>query len=500
LKKHYLIWLLFFVAAYCPIFLKLDTWHLLKWDEARNAVGTLNMLETGDFICRNYNDSLDIWETKPPLMLWCQAVTMTIVGENTLGVRLPSALATLVLAVLMVLFCGRDLKDWKGGFFAAGSLLVSDGFIKAHVSRTGDHDALLSLWLMLSVFYLHKWLINKNLKNALAIAASVVAAVLTKSIMGLMFLPGMFLFLIGYNINQFRLKKTVKLREYRSLFWGILAAIIGISSYYTVAELTHHGYLKAVWKMELLPRFMNADGKYLVAERGYYLKILYEQNRFPFWFFLPLTLWLSTRSDNFSKKTFIGGPLSIAVIFSIIMSFGVCYDWYDAPLYPLWALIFGLGLSELFDRLTVFFKIKNQWLFGFLFVFAVFILPYRKVVQRIYENFIEVKPNEMYGISMTELRKIHPDWRKYTLLYSNYDAYDAPMQFYQKTFNHKGFSINKIKIDAPTAFNKMDSFAIGQRYLTCHPPATDSLIQHFNVRVLYKNDQCQFLEIVSKRD
>ena len=500
MKKHYVIWLLFIVAAYFPIFLKLDTWHLLKWDEARNAVNTLNMVEKRDFICRSYNDSLDTWETKPPLMLWCQATTMAIVGENTLGVRLPSALATLILAVMMILFCGRTLKDWKGGFFAAGSLLVSDGFIKAHVSRTGDHDALLSFWLMLSVFYFYKWLINKDLKNALKVSACVVAAVLTKSIIGLMFLPGLFLFLIIFEVNQFRFKKPFILRGYLNLFWGILAAIIGISSYYVLAETTHHGYLQAVWKMELLPRFMNTEGKYLMPERGHYLKILYEQNRFPFWAFLPLSLWLSMRSNNLNKKIFIGIPLSIGVIFSIIMSFGVWYDWYDAPLYPLWAMIFGLGLSELFDKIQTFSTVKTHWQFGFLFVFAFFAMPYRNVVQRIYDNFNPVKPNEMYGVSMVELKKTHPDWRDYTLLYSNYDAYDAPMQFYQKTFNHKGFSIQKKYVDLNTPLSKMDDFEVGKRYLSCHPPATDSLMKHFETVTLYQHEQCFLLEITKRRD
>ncbi len=500
LKKHYLIWLLFIAAAYFPIFLKLDTWHLLKWDEARNAVNTLNMVEKRDFICRSYNDSLDTWETKPPLMLWCQAASMAIVGENTLGLRLPSALATLFLAVMMILFCGRTLKDWRGGFFAAASLLVSDGFIKAHVSRTGDHDALLSLWLMLSVFYFYKWLINKDLKNALKISACVTAAVLTKSIIGLMFLPGLFLCLIIFEINQFRLKKRFILRGYVSLLWGVLAGIIGISSYYVLAETTHHGYLQAVWKMELLPRFMNTEGKYLMPERGQYLKILYEQNRFPFWAFLPLSLWLSMRSDNSDKKTFVGIPLSIAVVFSIIMSFGVWYDWYDAPLYPLWAMIFGLGLSELFDKIQASFMPKYRWQLGFLFVLAFFALPYRNVVQRVYDNFIVTKPNEMYGVSMRELKKIHPEWRNYTLLYSNYDAYDAPMQFYQKTFNHKGFAIEKMYLDLNTPLSKMDSFVIGKRYLCCHPPMIDALGKHFEMTVLYQSESCQLLEIIKKRN
>lgn len=500
MKKQYFLWLLFGIAAYFPIFLKLDTWHLLKWDESRNAVNTLNMVEKRDFICRNYNDSLDTWETKPPLMLWCQATTMAIVGENMLGVRLPSALTTLILAIVMILFCGRTLKDFKGGFFAAGSLLVSDGFIKAHVSRTGDHDALLSLWLMLSIFYFYKWLINRDLKNVLKISAYVTAAVLTKSIIGLMFLPGLFLFLIVFEIKEFTLKKRFILRGYVSLFWGILAAIIGILSYYILAETTHHGYLQAVWKMELLPRFMNTEGKYLMPERGHYLKILYEQNRFPFWAFLPLSIWLSMRSENLNKKIFIGIPLSIAVVFSTIMSFGVWYDWYDAPLYPLWAMIFGLGLSELFDKIQTFLTPKHHWQFGFLFVFAFFAVPYRSVVQRVYDNFIVVKPNEMYGISMMELKKTHPDWRNYTILYSNYDAYDAPMQFYQKTFNHQGFAIEKLYLNFNTPLSITDSFAIGKRYLCCHPPATDALMKHFETTILYQKEQCILLEITKKRD
>ena len=199
-------------------------------------------------------------------------------------------------------------------------------------------------------------------------------------------------------------------------------------------------------------------------------------------------------------KIFIGIPLSIGVVFSIIMSLGVWYDWYDAPLYPLWAMIFGLGLSELFDKIPIFLTVKNRWLFGFLFVFAFFAMPYSNVLQRIYDNAIAVKPNEMYGILMIKLKKTHPDWRNYTLLYSSYDAYDAPMQFYQKTFNHQGFVIEKMFIDLNSPLSKMSDFVAGKRYLSCHPPATDSLMKHFETTTLYQHEQSFLLEIVKKRD
>ena len=201
--------------------------------------------------------------------------------------------------------------------------------------------------------------------------------------------------------------------------------------------------------MELLPRFQNTEDKYIVPEQWHYLKILVTQHRFPFWFLLPFCLFFSWKSKNRDLKNFVNIPLSIALVFSIIMSYGTWFDWYDAPLYPLWSLIFGCGLSEMFKRInfSIFKNDKKRWalcLSLFLTV-CIYSKPYYDVSKKIYDNFTIQKPNEQYGEFIQKRLKNNQECQ-FSMLYSDLDAYDAPMQFYQKVVSSKGQNLNLIYV------------------------------------------------------
>jgi 4-amino-4-deoxy-L-arabinose transferase-like glycosyltransferase len=482
---------LFLSCAYFPLFYKLDNWSLRKWDEARNAVGAVNMMASGDYWVREYAHKTDIWETKPPMLLWWQMIFIKIFGLNMWAIRLPSAWSTLLLMLSILFFYGKALDDWLGGFISAFALLVSEGFIKAHVSRTGDHDALLSFFLVLSVLYFYKFLKNNALSNILKAAFFTFCATLTKSVMGLLFLPGILVYLVCSGQLWGILRKT-------NLYWGLLSLFLGISGYYAIAEWTHPGYLQAVWQMELLPRFQNVEGKYLQPERWHYLNLLVKQQRFPFWYLLPFCLWVTWKTEN--KATFMLLIGSIGLSFSIIMSFGVWYDWYDAPLYPLWSMILGGGLSEILQKRTIlrFGETQNHFKFmgSLLIVLLLFSKPYYTVAKRIYENHAYQKPNEQYGEFIENRIKNRQDCN-FSMLYSDIDPYDAPMQFYQKKMTLEKQDLNLIYIPLKTVhLIHNDSMMVGQRYLCCHPELVDSLKKYYAISNLEQNGDCTFFQIL----
>ena len=61
-----------------PIFGYLDSYPIRIWDEARLAINAYEMLKNGDFIVTHYDNNPDMWNTKPPLMIWCQVFFMKI--------------------------------------------------------------------------------------------------------------------------------------------------------------------------------------------------------------------------------------------------------------------------------------------------------------------------------------------------------------------------------------------------------------------------------------
>jgi 4-amino-4-deoxy-L-arabinose transferase-like glycosyltransferase len=482
---------LFLSCAYFPLFHKLDQWSLRKWDEARNAVGAINMMASGDYLVREYAHQMDTWETKPPMFLWWQIISIKALGLNMWAIRMPSAVSALLLMLAMLFFYGKVLNDWLGGFIAAFALLVSDGFMKAHVARTGDHDALLSFFLVISVLYFYKFLKTNALSNILKAAFFTFCATLTKSVMGLLFLPGILVYLVLS-------RQFLDLFKKPTVYWGLLGLFLGIGGYYAMAEWTHPGYLQAVWKMELLPRFQNADGKYLKPERWHYLNLLVKQQRFPFWYLLPFCLWATWKSEK--KAPFMQLLWSVALSFSLIMSFGVWYDWYDAPLYPLWAMIFGGGLSEIIQKTTLlgFEKQPNPLKFmGLLLaILLLFSKPYYNTAKRVSDNHAYQKPNEQYG-EFIENRLRNQQDCNFSMLYSNIDPYDAPMQFYQKKLTLEKQHLNLIYIDLNrNHLSHRDSIEVGQRYLCCHPELVDSLQKYYSISKLEQNGDCTFFQIL----
>jgi 4-amino-4-deoxy-L-arabinose transferase-like glycosyltransferase len=333
-------WLLVAALAYLPLFWLLTSHPVQQWDEARTGVNGLNILRNHEWlVLRDGDQQPDLWNCKPPLWPWLLALSFKALGANELGLRLPSALAALA-TVLVVFGAGRRwLGSWQGGLLASLILLTSGGYIQLHVTRTGDYDALLTLWTTLGALTWLRYLHAGRSRHAWLTGLFFFLAAFTKGVAGLLFGPGLVLATLA-------LGQTRRLR--RPAPWlAVLALLAGMAAWYVVREQAAPGYWQAVWEYELGgPALNKLEGHY--TDPYYYLADLME-GKFTFWLVPALAAGLlGWRLPPDSRGRYLARlVVCVAGSFMLILAFTQTrLPWYDAPMYPLLALLAAGGLLQ----------------------------------------------------------------------------------------------------------------------------------------------------------
>ena len=199
-KKSFIVWLSYVAVlltmSYFAYFYKLGnkTFHI--WDESRNATSAYELSHNGKFLTPTYGGEIDMWSTKPPLLIGCQAICIKLFGNDETSIRLPSAMAA-TLAVLTIFLIIAVLTGSKPlGFLAAGIFLTTPGILPYHALRQADFESfLLCFSLAFSLVFLY--FLEKNQKKYLYLAMSLFTlAFLSKSSASLFFLPGIFIFVV----------------------------------------------------------------------------------------------------------------------------------------------------------------------------------------------------------------------------------------------------------------------------------------------------------------
>ena len=107
--------LLLVIAA--PLFAHLGNMPLQMWDEARQAISALEMGSNHHWLVSYYDGKPDMADTKPPLLIWLQLLSIKLLGANELAVRFPSALAAAFTCFIIYWFCGYKYKQpWLGAY------------------------------------------------------------------------------------------------------------------------------------------------------------------------------------------------------------------------------------------------------------------------------------------------------------------------------------------------------------------------------------------------
>jgi 4-amino-4-deoxy-L-arabinose transferase-like glycosyltransferase len=478
------IFFLLFLALCFPLFLNLANLPLRLYDESRLAVNGLEMVQNGKWLVPHFDGQPDLWNTKPPLMIWLQALGMHLFGFNELAVRLPAALAGLATALLLF-FYGKRTGWLFGGWMAALILVTTPGYVGEHVSRTGDCDALLVLWLtagLLSFFhYVESSDPREKTKFLLLTGLFTALGVLTKSIVGFMFLPAMFAYLV--------LRKRVRATLTSPAFYLaalLTAAIIG--AYYLAREYHNPTYLQTVWNNEIGGRYLQMlEGH--GGNPGFYLGNLPE--RFSPWiFFLPIGV-LATFLNKTRRWFWIYLGLHFGSFLLFISLSQTKLRWYDAPLFPILSLFTAVGTEWLWKAFDEYFSPRLSFphkknILLPMFILAIWGAPFVNRLEHATRTDIR-DLDDTEAIAFGSFMKQLTHLRSYTIAHGNYNSH---IDFYRQAYNNQGYHINSMPLDQLPA---------GERVLLCGEIQKKMIDSLYGYEILKRDTFCRFVRIEGPR-
>jgi len=383
-------YLLLLLLTCIPIFLFLNAFTIRLWDESRLAINACEMYHTGNLLIPTFNGAPDMWNTKPPLMIWLQVFSMKLFGINEMAVRLPSALAALFTCIIIMSFSVRYIKNFWFGFIWVLVLVTSSGYIEIHAVRTGDYDALLTFFLTLGSFSFFVFLENLKPKYLYLFFVSMAFAVLTKSAAALMILPGLFIYAIIKKKFLFFLKN-------KHFYIGLSVFLIGAGGYYFMREIYNPGYLQAVMENEFGSRFLDTIEGHK-RSFWFYFENLFSYTFIIWVFFVPCGIIVGRKhKDKKIKDLTLFASIMALIYFLVISSAQTKLSWYVVPMYPFLALLVGIFIFFVFSRLKEK-KLKHKVL-PYIFLIAILIVPYSIIIVKIYQQQKLTYKTEVNGIN-----------------------------------------------------------------------------------------------------
>lgn len=423
---------LFLALVYPPIFLHLETLPLRVWDEARLAISAHEMLQNNNYLIPHYEGDPDMWGTKPPLVIWMQAIFYKLFGMGELAVRLPSVLAAFLTALVIMLFSVKYLKNYWFGLISVLILITSYGYINNHAVRTGDLDAPLAFF---TTFYCLSFFLFFELKERKYLHLfflGLTLAILTKSVQGLLFVPALAIYvLIG--------KRFLDIVKNKWFYFDLMLCIAVVAGYYLTREHYNPGYLEAVWKNELGGRYLSA-----LEGHGYPFMFYYDQiitSKYVEWFLvvpLGVIAGFVIKDEKFKRISLFSILLLLSYWLIISISETKC-EWYDVPLYPFLSMTGAIAIHSVFSLLTEVADSKRKsgfYIIPFLFLLIVFFQPYQKIIDKVY--FPKENKNEIYETRISYLLKeAVQSKRSIKNHYVCYDGHNAHLSFYLILLNEK---------------------------------------------------------------
>lgn len=313
-------------------FYNLGKLPIVQWDESRLAVNAAEMYLNKSYLVTTYENRPDLWNTKPPLMIWLQCGSMALFGINEWAVRFPSALAGFLCMIFLGFWMFKISKSYYWGGLAMLFLSVSGGFIQLHGSMTGDFDALLSLFVLLSVYQYTRFYFDGKKSSLLWMVAFVSLAAMSKSAAGLMIIP----LLLVFPLVQKRWKMALKLSM--ALFLSVLPFLL----FCFLRENASEGYLKQMWLNDFGGRFNEVIEGHAHPWNYYLNNLAFERLNYFVVFFIPAVLWFIFKKNL--KLCFLS--LFVAGFIFILSVSKTKIHWYDMPLLSIICLIITVFLFQ----------------------------------------------------------------------------------------------------------------------------------------------------------
>lgn len=480
LRKNGLLLIAVCTVLYFPIFWQLDKLPLSIWDEARVGVNALEIDGFKKTVAPYYEGKPDMWSLKPPLLPVLQRICMEIAGYDVTAVRLPSALATLGICLLFMGFGYLKYGTLWPGIFAALALTTSPGFIRDHIARTGDYDALLSFFMAAYVLAYFLYLESGRKKHLYLAGAALILGVLTKGVAALIPLPGLLIYtlLARQGASLFR---TRALYILVGLFVLVAGAVYGLREYYTP------GYLELVFRGELI----TVPTEPIAGHEG------------PWWFYVDSILLAGF--TYFTACMLLGiisgftGPLKDRVFpflaaylggYLVIISAAATKTyWYEAPFYPIAALAAGIFIYKALHHFSSQMTPARSMAFMCLSAIVIFAAPYQSMV-KFHWNVVSADWDLVkYEDYMKKFRREKPELDTYTVLGQSYNPHSL---FFAEAFAKDGMAVQHKNI--------RDTLMPGEIILSCERAANDHLKKTYSFDVIDNSYPCVIVQIQGPAD
>ena len=233
-------------------------------DEARYAEIPREMIVSGDWVVPHLN-GLRYFE-KPALGYWANALSLKLFGENAFAIRLPSAIATGISALMLFFLMRRFASGYSAGILAAVAFLTC-----LEVFGVGTFNVLDSMFSLLltatmtAFFFAH--MENSSRKKSVFLALFGLfcgLAFLTKGFIAFL-LP--VLAIVPFMIWERRWKEL-----FRIPWLPIVAALLISLPWCVMIYLREHDFWGYFFWIEHIKRFLSDNAQHPEA----------------FWFFIPI--------------------------------------------------------------------------------------------------------------------------------------------------------------------------------------------------------------------
>ncbi|MEM6632383.1 MAG: glycosyltransferase family 39 protein [Bacteroidota bacterium] len=430
------------LTSYLLIFHNLGKAQIRIWDEATYANNAIDMYEQpGNPLVIRHLGEPDLYNVKPPLVIWLQALNMHIWGVNEWAIRFPSALFGLFTVLTLYGFCSHVLNNRLVGFLAGMILLSSAGFIRNHVVRTGDLDAALVFFsmLLLMAFWALMLTNPKNKKPYyILLAVGIVGAFLSKGIAALFFFPAMgfmAFFPLGYK----------PLKDF-SLYGVVLLSLLGCGAYYGLRELAVPGYWPVLRDSEFIRINTEVMSWHLQAADYYWQELKNKHFAHLFWG-LPLVplsfLFVAYRSRSFYFLVYV--CFAVLGYFLLISYPPVKLSWYDAPLLPVLALALAFSANQIWETLWKRISLKYpliRKMEGIYLLIPLFLIPLYAPYSKLWKDMRWAESHaqglELEGAFLKYLAQSRPELDSLKILKNeSYTEHYDPVLFYIRAFQHE---------------------------------------------------------------
>ncbi|MNU14756.1 Undecaprenyl phosphate-alpha-4-amino-4-deoxy-L-arabinose arabinosyl transferase [compost metagenome] len=473
-RPHRVIYTALFILACIPLFAGLGSLSIRLWDESRLAVNAIEMYENHNPWVTFFDGKPDMWNTKPPLMIWLQVCSLKLWGINEWAIRFPSAMAALLTIIFLFRFIQQRIGNQLWAILTVGILVTTKGYVDLHVSRTGDYDALLTLWTTVGGISLWQYTETKSTRLIWSAAVAFALGVLTKGVAGLLFVPALvFYLLLSGQLQAFL--------SHKNTYFAIAVFLLIALPYYFIREQYNPGYLHAVMENELGGRFLEAkeanDGNW-----AFYLSWMTGRD-FVFWFlFVPVGIWLGYQQRRTTQGRFVLFTASMGLGFLLMISLAKTkLGWYDAPVYPFLAIVSAYALSRAYQYLhdaANISQLKRRIGIGFMILlFATAYVVLLKDTLPGNDAHAEINVQHIRQYSRTEGAE-----KDAVLVFD--DHYNAPLKFYLYQAKTKGLMMKKL--DVPDLAGAYIQSQVGDSVVTVSDPYLIRHLLHYHGAVIWQ--------------